>query len=492
MNALGSEDRISRIIGDLRPDPPQPGRDEQPSALAERMADCATPAVSLAVVDRSELAFARGFGRLGRNSAAEVTAHTPFQVGSISKPVFALAVMKLVVHGKLDLDADVRTYLRSWQLPAHAGWKARVTLRQLLSHTAGTTVHGFPGYPAAGPWPTLLQVLDGLPPSNTKPIRVDLMPGTQFRYSGGGTTLAQQVVTDVTGRPFPDLMRDLVLEPAGMMDSSFAQPLPAAIAARAARAHPWNGVETPGGWHVYPEMAAAGLWTTAADLGRLGIEILRTLRGDKSRLDLSRDGLTSMLHPQLADQRPGQDFVGLGWFCSGDGADFQFGHQGGNEGFLADLRIFPARKAAVAVMLNSEQGWSLPGELVKAVSREYGLPPGSHSPVAVPMPAGIDYAGAYRGADGATVTIEREAERLLLLFGGQDPIPLLANADGGFFAGSIDLRLRFQGGDKARPTTLTLKTGGKEIKLERAADAGAPDTVSATLRFPWTARATWS
>jgi CubicO group peptidase (beta-lactamase class C family) len=162
------------------------------------------------------------------------------------------------------LDADIRTYLKSWQIPAgDDGWGPRINLRQLLSHTAGTTVHGFPGYPADGTWPSLAQILDGVPPANTSPIFVELVPGLQFRYSGGGTSIAQLAVTHVVGTAFPDLMRELVLAPLKMEDSSFEQPPSSRLADRAAVGHPQNGTPIPGGWHVYPEMAAAGLWSYA-------------------------------------------------------------------------------------------------------------------------------------------------------------------------------------------------------------------------------------
>ena len=222
--------------------------------------------------------------------------------------------MKLVEKGAIDLDADVNDYLSIWRVPARDGWQPRVSLRQLLSHTAGATVHGFPGYPLSGPWPTVSQVLDGAPPANTQPVLVDVLPGTQFRYAGGGTTIAQQVVADVTGTPIPELMRKLVLDPVGMMDSGYDQPPPAAFARRAAKGHSVSGVETPGGYHVYPELAAAGLWSTAADLALLGADVMQALRGKPSRLGLAPETVSSMLRPQLADQEIGQDFVGLGWF----------------------------------------------------------------------------------------------------------------------------------------------------------------------------------
>jgi CubicO group peptidase (beta-lactamase class C family) len=154
-----AEDRIARVLSDLRPETVVPVRESQPQTLAQRMVHYATPGASIGVVDDAMLAWASGFGVRTMGTADVVTATTPFQAGSISKPVFALAVMRLVEQSTLDLDADVNDYLTSWRVPANGGWQPRITLRQLLSHTAGVTVHGFRGYPASGPWPTPLEVL---------------------------------------------------------------------------------------------------------------------------------------------------------------------------------------------------------------------------------------------------------------------------------------------------------------------------------------------
>lgn len=136
------------------------------------------PGVSLAVVDNGELGWARGYGRGEAGSAAPVTPETMFQAASISKPVTALAVLRLVQEGVLRLDEDVSGYLRSWKVPANGPWQPRITLRHLLSHNAGMTVHGFPGYASRGPVPTLREVLDGVGRANTSAILVDSLPGT--------------------------------------------------------------------------------------------------------------------------------------------------------------------------------------------------------------------------------------------------------------------------------------------------------------------------
>jgi CubicO group peptidase (beta-lactamase class C family) len=462
-----TENRISRVLDDLRPQTPFPGQDQPPQTLAQRMAHLATPGVSVAVIEDFEVAWHRGFGKLTAGANEEVTSTTLFQVGSISKPVFALAVMRLVEEGRLDLDADVNDYLASWQIPTNDGWLPRVTLRQLLSHTAGTTVHGFPGYPAKGLRPTIPQVLNGEPPANNQPVVVDLLPGAQFRYSGGGTTIAQQVVLDVMSRPFADLMRELILDPLGMTDSTFEQPLPAAVAVRAATAHPWNGVQTRGGWHVYPEMAAAGLWTTAGDLARLGTEVMRTLRGDRSTLGLKQDTVAEMLRPQLPDQKVGQDFVGLGWFCSGQDNEFEFGHQGGNEGYLAEIGLFPAQGRGAVVINNSIQGWPLREEIIKSVGREYGWPsPPTMMRAATAMPPLMDYSGRYTNHDGVVFEVAQTAEGLLVQFDRQTPIPIKPGNDGEFFATAVNLRIRFEKANGA-PPAMNVVSNSKTIALTR-------------------------
>jgi CubicO group peptidase (beta-lactamase class C family) len=243
--------------------------------LADLMAQHSVPGVSIAVINDGALEWARGYGVRETGQPGPVTPDTLFQVCSISKPVAALAALRLVQEGRIDLDENVNHYLTSWCIPANGDWQPRVTLRHLLSHGAGLTQHGFPGYNRRALLPTLRQVLDGEPPANTGPVRVNALPGTQFRYSGGGTTVVQQLLMDVTGLPFPRLMRELVLDPLGMQPSTYEQPLPEARWADAASGHRTGGAPVDGQWHGYPEMAAAGLWTTPSDLARVALAVQR-------------------------------------------------------------------------------------------------------------------------------------------------------------------------------------------------------------------------
>jgi CubicO group peptidase (beta-lactamase class C family) len=465
MSTTDLEEQIRRVMSDLREATTIPGQDGLPSPIHQRMAQTCTPALSVGVVDKFEVAWSRGFGTVAAG-AEPATANTPFQSGSISKPVFALAVMKLAEAGTIDVDADVNDYLKSWRLPGKDGWQPRVTLRQLLSHSAGTTVHGFPGYPPSGPLPTVPQTLRGGPPANTPPVVVDILPGTQYRYSGGGTTIAQQAVVDVTGTPFPELMRKLILEPVGMKDSSFEQPAPSAFVTRVARGHPVNGIEMSGGYHVYPEMAAAGLWTTAGDLVLLGAEIMRAMKGEVSKLALAPETVSRMLHPQLPNQELGPEFVGLGWFCVGKGEKFRFFHEGWNDGYVATMLMLPAIGKGAVVMINSQQGWMLRNEIIAAIGREYGWPELKDIPQISNVLPEVAYAGTYESPNGK-IGVVQDGDRLLVEFAGQQALAVYRSAAGDFIAKAINLRLRFADGDTASPSEVTVITGNKTESFKR-------------------------
>src|SRR5262245_5289427 len=272
------EDRARQVQGLV---PPVLVKGEAPKLqpLAARMAQLEVPGVSIAVIHQGRIDWARGFG-VTRAGGAAVTEKSLFQAASISKPVFALAVLHQVDAGKLDLDTNVNEYLKGWKLPENDFTRQKpVTLRGALTHSAGLTVHGFPGYAADAKLPSVTQILDGTPPANTQAIRVDMLPGSQWRYSGGGYVLSQQVLADVTGVPLPKLLRDTVLAPLGMTLSTYEQPLPAARLAEVAMPHNGEGQPLPEGPHVYPELAAAGLWTTPSDLARYALGVQAALAG---------------------------------------------------------------------------------------------------------------------------------------------------------------------------------------------------------------------
>lgn len=453
--------RIEGVVNGLLPRTASEGRHGSPETLASRMAHFHTPGVSIAVVNDGVIEWACGFGLREHGKPEPVTPETLFQAGSISKPVFALTVMRLVEEGKLDLDEDVNRRLTSWKVPPSGSWQPRITLRQLLSHSAGLTVHGFPGYDAKEPIPTVVDVLNGQPPSNTEPVQVNILPGIQFRYSGGGTTVAQQLVVDTLGKPFPQIARELVLDPLGMAHSTYEQPLPPDRAAAAATAHPWKSRPLPGRWHVYPEMAAAGLWTTPSDLARAGIELQRALRGDSPRL-LRRETVAEMLKPQIGKE------MGIGFFLEGQGE--RFGHGGWDEGFVALATFYKDRGLGAVIMLNSNEGNALLGEILRAVAREYGWPgyfPPEPTPGKVADGVLDGLVGEYATEAGPLFTVTRQEEKLFLAVTGQPPVELSPDSETSFRLNGLNGKVSFEMGEEGRARRLTLEQGGSPTLAER-------------------------
>ncbi len=427
--------RIARIEAELVPATTIRGAPADDLTLQGRMAHFKIPAVSVAVVDRGELAWARAYGAV-EPGGAPATTGTLFQAGSISKPVAAMVALRLVQDGVLALDQDVNARLKSWHVPpsAAAGGE-KVTLRRLLSHTAGLTVHGFPGYEAGGPVPGLVAVLDGAPPANTPPVRVDVRPGTKWSYSGGGYTVMQQLVIDATGRPFPDVARDLVLEPLGMSDSTYQQPLPAGRRASAATGTTASGEPVKGRWHTYPEMAAAGLWTTPTNLARVIVEL------QSGHRVLSAATAQTMLTPVMEE-------YGLGLRIAGSGAGRRFWHGGDDAGFQALLVASTARGWGAVVMVNSDRGRTIADDIVRAIARAYewpGYPPGEvRDVIALPAERLGRYEGTFEG-EGLKLAVAR-ADGGLVLYDPGDPsdrLPLHASSETSFFATDEALEVEF-------------------------------------------------
>ena len=451
--------RAERVLQGLQPFIEAVGRPAVRWTLAERMAHHKVPGVSIAVIDRGRIAWARGFGVKEAGSPDPVTPTTLFQAASISKPVSATAMLRLVERGTLDLDADVNTYLKSWKVPENSFTATeKVTLRRIVSHNAGLTVHGFPGYRTTVSIPTTVQVLNGAPPANTAPVRVDTFPGAITRYSGGGTTVMQLLLEEVTATPFPALLRDLVLAPAGMTQSTFEQPLPAGRAAEAARAHNRGGAVIPGGWHIYPEMAPAGLWTTPTDLAKWALAIAEA-RAGRSTAVLSQAMATQMLTPQKAD-------YGLGPAVGGSGRSFHFGHGGANAGFHGNLQYYPELGVGVAIMTNGDGGPMLMREVMLAVAAEYGWPdfgPRRVTVVALDSAAAAALAGRYQLRVGGGITAEvRQDGTRLTLHAPQIPIEeLLPESPTSFVTSTLGWRVNFTlDGASGRAAALTVLRGG--------------------------------
>ena len=476
----------SRIEHGLRPAVRLVDRGDTTFDLLERMRFYHVPGVSIAVVDGDRVVWAKGFGVKAFGGSQPVDTSTLFLAGSISKPVFATGVLKLVDEGKLDLDKEVNGYLRSWHLPESAfTHDQKVTLRRLLSHRAGLTVWGFPGYELGSAVPTVQQVLNGEKPANTPAVRNDTIPGARWRYSGGGITIAQLVATEVTGESFPELMRRLVLRPATMVHSTYENPPPSPYAQFVSSGHEKRDTVVPGGYHVYPEMAAAGLWTTASDLGRWGVSIMRAYNGATGG-PLSPTMVKQMLTPQVevppSFSGPAKSHWGLGVELQGAGDSLRFSHGGRDEGFVADLVMWPARRRGIVIMTNGVSGGLLQ-EIERAFDAEYGMAtaPRIEKRLATVPPSTLDsLPGRYlvmRGRDTISVSIMRRGNAPWLASSSDaTATPLLPQATDSFFELATGVNFTFErpsGNPLGAPVKLVREFRGQRIEATRASASTA-------------------
>ena len=326
------------------------------------------PGVSIAVIKDFKVALAVSYGVADSETRTPVTAHTLFQAGSISKTVAAMASLRAVQEKRFSLDQDVNTILKSWKLPlGEFSTAGPVTPRALMSHVSGTgDGFGFPGYSPGTPLPTLPQILDGLPPSNTRAVRLERPPMTAEEYSGGAVMVQQLALMDVIGKPFAQIAREWIFDPLRMADSTFEQPLPVARHQQAAHAHTPAGAkpQTNEPWRVFPEQAAAGLWTTPTDLAQFAIEVQLALQGRSSRV-LSRAVAREMITPV------GVGGYGVGFAILKLGEGWYFMHNGSTFGFRASLYAHSTKGYGAAIMTNGPGGDALIPQVLQLIQREY-------------------------------------------------------------------------------------------------------------------------
>jgi CubicO group peptidase (beta-lactamase class C family) len=323
-------------------------------------------------------------------------------------------------------------------------------------------VHGFPGYAVGAPIPTLVQILDGEKPANTEPVRLEAPPGSRWKYSGGGYTVLQQLLTDVSRRPFHKFLRDTVLSPAGMTRSTFEQPLPVELRSGAATPYKADGTPVEGGSHTYPEMAAAGLWTTPTDLGRFAIEIQRSLRDDANHI-LSADMTSQML-------AAGRGKHGLGFEIGGSSVNPYFSHGGINEGFECVVIAYQRSGDGAVVMTNAQGGQHLANAVVRSIASVYNWPD-FHSVVRRSIsvhPAVLaDYVGAYELSPAFFITITLENGQLVAQASGQSKFPIFPESQSKFFLKVVDAQLEFFKAADGRVSHLVLHQNGHDTHGKR-------------------------
>ncbi len=437
--------------------------------VTARMREHGVPGCSIAVLSGGTVVGRQAYGIRVAGHTAPVTPQTRFQACSISKPVAVFAALRLVDDGVLDLDADVNDALHAWKVPPNGAWQPRISLRQLASHSAGLTTSGFPGYSSGAELPTTLQVLAGVAPANTLGVRVAMVPGVTFRYSGGGITIVQLLLEEATHRLIAELLHDLVLAPLGMQHSTYQQPLPAHLHELAAAAHLSDGSPVDGGWHVYPEQCAAGLWTTPSDLLAFATGVLSAAAGEPGAL-LSPATAEQMLTPQVppspAAERIGSlNALGLGWFLRVENdRTTWFGHTGGNEGYRCHLLVNRETGDGAAVMTNGDGGVRLIAEIFEALASANGWDGYSTAGLAAPPPRGsaLDaFTGSFLLPSGGRLVVRRNGDHLLARFGGQPALVFAPESSTELSADDVD-------------ATLTLAADGAVVLRQHGADLRCP------------------
>lgn len=435
-------------------------------SLVARMERMRVPGISVAVMHNFEIEWVRSYGVKEAGKPAPITEETIFQAASISKAVNAVGVMRLVQDGLLDLDEDINAYLKTWKVPANNGWQPCITLRQLLSHTAGLTIHGFPGYAVDDPLPTVPQILNGETPSNTDKVYVDTVPGAFWRYSGGGTTITQQILVDVTGKAYPALMQELVFGPLEMKHSRYEHPLTEPYWDSAAVGHIFTGDPVRGKWRVHPELAAAGMWTTPHDLALFGCEIQKARAGKSTKI-LSQQSVEAMFvnHGDIA-MEPGMA-IGIGFFLrQSDKPSARFGHSGGNIGYRCNLIAYQDGSFGAAIMTNSDMGNVVHDELFNAIAAEYAWPdyvPEKRARIEADSTLLATYSGTYELKPGLALTLHVAEGTLHAQTTGQAPFTLYPASESKFYSDTLlGIELNFDKADEGS-NQVTLNQGGNTL-----------------------------
>lgn len=451
-------------------------------SLTEWMEKLAIPGMSIAVIDDYEIVWAKGYGGTKKSSGKlPITAETIFQAGSIAKPVTALGVLHYVDRGTFDLDADINSYLNSWILPdSNVASKREVTIRELLAHSGGITPGGFGGYGRTETLPDILQILCGKSPARNNPAEIVEEPGNGVMYSGLGYTILQLALEEQLNKPFEKIMKENVLGPLELNNSVFKQDLPDDFTSKVALGHYYMGDIIQGGWDQYPEMAAAGLWSTPTDLSKLIIEVAKSKSGESNQI-LSTE-ITKLM---LATHK---DHMGLGFIVKPDQSGY-FAHAGLNNGYYSYFEMYANKGTGAVIMTNSNNGQLIWNLIFTSLAREYGWPDANErsitdsstqrlfeqiinveSPrVKIEVDPAIlsKYTGTYELAPGFNFVITFDRYQLRMKLGDQRQLDLYAESKTKFFTQAVDAQLSFVTDDEGQTTSLILHQNNQQTKAKK-------------------------
>ncbi|RLJ73685.1 serine hydrolase [Pedobacter alluvionis] len=415
--------------------------DSAPFNLLERMKHFKVQGLSIAVIKDYKVDFAKGYGFADTEKKIRVSDKTLFQAASISKSLNSLAILKLFKDRDLDVYADINTYLKSWKFPYDSISKGKkINMANLLSHTAGLNVHGFGGYEAGKPLPSVIQILNGESPANSDAVRSLFVPGTRQEYSGGGTTISQLVLTDITGEKYESYLREQVLKPLGMLSSTFAQP-PLGVREKLLSAgYDGDGKEVKGKYHIYPEQAAAGLWTNPSDLAKYIIETQLAYQGKSAKV-LDQQTTKLRLSPYM-----NKNGAAFGVFVEDYNGVKYFGHGAGNAGFTGGYYGSFEGGNGLIIMVNSDNG-EIIQELINSISTVYGFKGLSKTKkvtlAEVPEQDLNSYPGNYQLTPQLVLTVSREGKKVFVQATGQPRIEAFAESSNKFFFKTIQASMEF-------------------------------------------------
>jgi len=429
------------------------GLEPEKMKLEDRMLYYRIPGVSIAVIYKYRIDWANAYGFKEAGSFEPVTIHSLFQAASLSQPVAALAALHSVEEGRLTLDSDVNEFLSSWELAENMFTReSKVTFRTLLSHSAGLIPYEFKGYPQSAPLPSLTQILSGQKPANSPAARLYAVSGTQYSYSELGYAVLQQILIDLEKKPFPQIMNETVFQPLGMERSTFECPLPEGVEEMAVTGHLREGRPLEGKWHLYPEMAAAGLWTTPSDLALFLIDIMKTARGESQKV-ASPELARAMLTPQM-------DIHGFAFFIEDAGDNLFFHMKGKNEGFECFMVAYPVRGEGAVVMTNSANGSYLIEEILRGISAAYEWPhfqPEEKTLYRLDPSVYAQYVGKYEINPEYVLDVAHEDYYLVITPTGQAPTRFFAQGLSVFFSTDPYIVIRFEKDEEGRVTGLILR-----------------------------------
>ena len=433
------------------------GLEPEKMKLADRMQYYRVPGVSIAAIYKNKIDWAKAYGVKNARFSDPILTDSLFQAAALSQPVAALTALHFVEKGRLSLDSDVNTVLKSWKIPESPfTQRNKVTLRRILNHSASLVPEKLIGYPQSEDLPSLRMILDGEKPALPPGVWLTGQPGAAFLFSDAGYAVLQQLLEDLEEKAFPAIAEEAVFQPLGMQNSTFECPLPSALEEKAVSGHLREGAPVEGRWYRYPAAAASGLWSTPTDLALFVIEVMKTARGESQKI-VSPALTQSMLTPE-------EGIHGLGLYIEDAGDNLFFHIWGSNKGYECILVGYPVRGEGAVVMTNSENGYYIIHEILRGISAAYEWP---HFQPEVKTLYRLDdsiypqYVGKYEVTPDYILDVAHEDYYLVITPTGQVPTKFYAQGLTVFFSTDPYILIRFVKDSAGKVTGLVLNQRGQ-------------------------------